>query len=155
MRLNWTTVNSSWPIDAIQYHASVSPLVQIKACRLLGDKPLPEPKATYCQLDPKEKWNFNQNTNCQMFSLKKMHLKTSAKWQPSCLGLNVFQLFYLQSGLPIHKNIIVDELMKVVTQHVLHHSWKYGKSWPFMWYIFNSLWPSDTIWWHRSGSTLA
>ena len=29
-------------------------LVQVMACRLFGAKPLPEPKLTYCQLEPKE-----------------------------------------------------------------------------------------------------
>ena len=34
-------------------------LVQIMTCRLVGAKPLSQPKLVYCQLDP---WNLNRNT---------------------------------------------------------------------------------------------
>ena len=43
--------NSSPPIAAYIRWWTVSSLVQVTACRLLGAKPLPEPMLAYCQLD--------------------------------------------------------------------------------------------------------
>ena len=40
---------------------TVSTLVQVLSCRLLGAKPLPEPMLTYCQLDPWEQTSVKFN----------------------------------------------------------------------------------------------
>ena len=40
------------------------------ACRLLEAKPLPEPLLYYCQLDPWEQTNLNQNTKLFTWSLR-------------------------------------------------------------------------------------
>ena len=69
---------------------NLSSLVQIMACRLIGAKPLSEPMLDYCQLDPCEHISMKSWLKIQQFSLKKIHVKMStAKWRPSCLGLNV------------------------------------------------------------------
>ena len=55
-------------------------LVQIIACRLFRDKPLPKPTLTYCQLDA-------MGQALVIFSFMKMHLKTlSPQWRPFCPG---------------------------------------------------------------------
>ena len=57
-------VNSSPPSAAYMHQWAGSSLVQVKACRLFGAKPLPEPMLTYCQIDSWEqilvkfKWEF-------------------------------------------------------------------------------------------------
>ena len=45
-----SSVNSSWPSDAMWRHKSWSLLVQVMTCRLFGTKPLPETKLTYCHI---------------------------------------------------------------------------------------------------------
>ena len=40
--------NSLWPSDTIWQCTTLLPFVQVKVCRLFGDKPLPEPMLTYC-----------------------------------------------------------------------------------------------------------
>ena len=45
------TINSSFPSVAYMRQWTGSPLAQVLACRLFGDKPLPEPMLAYCQLD--------------------------------------------------------------------------------------------------------
>ena len=47
-------INSSPPSVANLCQWTMSTLVQVMACRLVGAKPLPEPLPTYCQLDPWE-----------------------------------------------------------------------------------------------------
>ena len=77
------------PRDAYMRHHTGSSLDHMMACRLFAAKPLSQPILHYSQLD-----------NCQhlseiwlkilWFTLKKMNVKIlSAKWQPSCLCLNV------------------------------------------------------------------
>ena len=58
------------------------------ACRLIGAKPLSQPMLRTLRT------YFSENLiKIQQFSLKKMHMKmSSAKWRPSCLGLNVLTL---------------------------------------------------------------
>ena len=51
-----------------------------------GDKPLPEPMQTYCQLDPREYISMKFLFEIEIFPFKKMRLNMSAKWQPFCLG---------------------------------------------------------------------
>ena len=53
---------------------SGSALVQVKACRLFGAKPLPEPMLAFCQLDSWEQIS----TGILSFSFKKIHLKMSS-----------------------------------------------------------------------------
>ena len=55
--------NSLRPSDAYMRHQTMSSLVQIMACRLLGTKPLSETKLNYCQLHPKEQTNYIRNAN--------------------------------------------------------------------------------------------
>ena len=57
-------INSLRSSDPIWWYKTGSSLAQVMACRLRGDKPLPEPMLTYCQLDHESKlqWNLNQNT---------------------------------------------------------------------------------------------
>ena len=60
------------------------------ACRLVDTKPLSEPILSIWPL-----WiNFSEILiRIQAFSIKKMLLKmSSAKWRPSCLGLNVLMI---------------------------------------------------------------
>ena len=38
-------------------------LVRVIACRLFGATPLPEPKLTYCHVDPQKQWHFNRHSN--------------------------------------------------------------------------------------------
>ena len=61
----WRWFNSMGQSDAYMRQWNKSSLVQIKACRLFGIKPLPEPMPTYFQLGPKEQvqWNFDRNSN--------------------------------------------------------------------------------------------
>ena len=60
--------------------------------RLVGAKPLSEPMLEYRLFVPQEQITFSQMLiEIQTFSFKEMHFKMStAKWQPFCLGLNVF-----------------------------------------------------------------
>ena len=68
------------------------------ACRLVGAKPLSTPMLEHCLIQ-------TLGTNCcevlseiSTFSFKKMHLKmSSGKWPPFCLGLNVLNIFIIQS----------------------------------------------------------
>ena len=80
-------VNSLRPSDAYMRQQCRLSLFQILACRLIDAKPLSEPTLVYCQI------NFSEiSMEIQTFSFKKMRLKSSsAEWQPSCLGLNVFK----------------------------------------------------------------
>ena len=74
------------------------------------------------------------------FSFKKIHLKmSSGKWRPFCLGLNVLNKLCLR------------EVKRSATCRSLYSWWVDLLT---VW-MFNSLWPSDTIWPHKSGSTLA
>ena len=59
------SVKSSPPGATYMHWWTGSALVQLMACHLFGAKPLPDPILTYCQLDLRNKlqWNFNQNTN--------------------------------------------------------------------------------------------
>ena len=52
------------------------------ACRLFGDKPLPEPMLIYCQLDPWEETSVKNESQLKTFHLKML----STKWQPFCPG---------------------------------------------------------------------
>ena len=59
------------------------------ACRLVGTKPLSEPKPGYYQLDPEEQTSV-KFYSVLIFSFKKIHLNmSSGKGRPFCLGLNV------------------------------------------------------------------
>ena len=59
------------------------------ACRLVGAKPLSEPKLGYYQLDPEEQTSV-KFYSVLIFSFKKTHLNmSSGKGRPFCLGLNV------------------------------------------------------------------
>ena len=65
---------------------TVSALVQIMACRLFDAKPSPEPMPTYCQLDFRNKLQWNLNQNAKLF-IQEMHLKMwSARWLLLCTG---------------------------------------------------------------------
>ena len=72
---------------------SRSTLDQVMAWHLIGAKPLPEPMLIYCQLDTRNRlqWNLNK---IKHFSVKKLLLKMlSAKCQPFCSGLHVLTFF--------------------------------------------------------------
>ena len=60
-RMSIVEVNSLRPGAAYMRQWSGSSLVREMACRLFGAKPLPEPKLTYCQFDPRNKlqWTLN------------------------------------------------------------------------------------------------
>ena len=77
--------NSSPPSAAYMRHWMMSALVQIMACRRIGDKPLSKPMMGFCQLDTSNKLqcNFEILIKIQNFSFTKMYLKiSSAKWRP-------------------------------------------------------------------------
>ena len=60
-------------------------LVQIIGCRLAGAKSLFGPMIEFCLLDPWNKFQWTLNRNLYSHSRK----RTSEKWRPTCLGLNV------------------------------------------------------------------
>ena len=66
-----TWFNLSPPSAAYMRQWTGSPLVQVKACRLFGAKPLPEQMLHYCQWDSWE----HISIGILSFSVKKMHLK--------------------------------------------------------------------------------
>ena len=83
------------------------------ACRLVGAKPLSEPmlSAPRILLIGPLATNFSESLiEILTFSFKKMRLKvSSAKWRPSCLGLNVLSQFVddcvtVQSSVKQNKN---------------------------------------------------
>ena len=105
----------------------------------------------------------------QTFSFKKRHLKvSSAKWRSFCLGLNVLNKCWPKSFMPYtftrqqYHAILWDlgisgHLIKVrkwISNYILqilsnpcpNHTQTM---------LVNSLWPSDAIWRHKSGSPLA
>ena len=86
--------NSLRANDAYMHQQPRTSLVQIKASRLFGAKPLSEPMLEYCQWDPWEhKLQFDFNRNLYIFIWKK-HLKmSSGKCQPICFDLNVLMGF--------------------------------------------------------------
>ena len=81
------TLNSSSPSTAYMRLWTGSALVQIMAYRLIGAKPLSE---TILSIGPLGT-NLNEILiETHTFSLKKSHLKkSSGKWRPFCLRLNV------------------------------------------------------------------
>ena len=115
--------------------------------------------------------NFNEiSIKIHTFSFKKICLKmSSGKWRPFCLGLNVLKFastaanrttstpYFHYDSLSFSKLGHVSTLLQ--SSH--YHFGEYLPLGSIMWGIslfqscFNSLWPRDTIWWHRSGSTLA
>ena len=65
---------------------TVSALVQIMAWRLFDAKPSPEPMPTYCQLDFRNKLQWNLNQDAKLF-IQEMRLKMwSARWLLLCTG---------------------------------------------------------------------
>ena len=48
-------------------HQTGSTLVQVMTYHLVGTKPLPEPMLSYCQLDPRNKLQWNLNYNTKLF----------------------------------------------------------------------------------------
>ena len=82
--------NSLRPNDAYMRHQTMSSLVQIMACRLLGTKPLSETKLNYCQLHPKEQTSVKLYSKCKYFlSGKRIRKCRLLRCRPFCLGLNV------------------------------------------------------------------
>ena len=58
----------------------------------VGAKPFSESILPYCQLGPEEHISINVLSEIRKFSFKKIHLnRSSAKWQPFCLDLNVMK----------------------------------------------------------------
>ena len=77
--------------------------------------------------------NFSEILMEIIFSFKKMLLKVSSgKWRPFCLGLN--ELMYDRGKSPLWPIILWD---------------------PAGAFYINSLWPNDSIWWHRIALKLA
>ena len=94
-------------------------LVQVTACHLCGDKPLPEPMMTDFQSHPWGQilWNLNQNA---IIFMNKIHFKmSSVKWQPLCPCLSVLRpgmcdcnyLAIIHQG-PIWLNLILHSKLK-------------------------------------------
>ena len=78
--------NSLRPSGTYMHQWKGTSLVQLMACRLSGVKPLSEPMLVYFQLEP----YIEILIEIQTFLFKKMHLKRSSeKWRPFCLCLNV------------------------------------------------------------------
>ena len=69
--------------------------MQIKACRLVGAKPLPEPMLYHCQLDRQEQNSFNCSGNVNIFIEENALKMLSAKWRPFCLGLSAVGYHYI------------------------------------------------------------
>ena len=78
-------VNSSPPVFVYLRRWIGSTLVQIMACRLFGAKPLSNPMLSYCQLDNKLQWNFNQNTKLFIHKNENIFCEMMA-WWPFCPG---------------------------------------------------------------------
>ena len=125
--------------------------------------------------------NFNEiSTEILTFSFKKMRLKvSSAKWQPFCVGLNVFTAHSVpdkckmnaacsstHSGpnTKIGSNYIDDLAQGYSIYRASAMEIPQSSSKPLitgiqtfhttMQVTLKSLWPSDAIWRHKSGSTL-
>ena len=91
--------------------------------------------------------NFSEiSIKIHTFSFKIMHLKmSSGKWRPSCLGLNVLTNNVYQGSVAStspESNFTARDR----TTCILYEEFEKCS--------FKSLWPSNTIWWQISGSTL-
>ena len=84
-------INSSPPSAAYMCRRSELALVQVKACRLFGAKPLAESVLTYCQLDSWEQISMKKfESEFYNFHSNKCIWKCCLpKWRPFCLGLNM------------------------------------------------------------------
>ena len=102
-----------------------SSLVKLMACCLFSAKPLPEPMLTYCQLD-------FRNTPADHLNIQ----LPSHQYRDSCYKIRWShdRLIFIMR-IPIHGRMIL----------------YWNRPMP-QW--VNSLWPSDTIWRHKSGSIL-
>ena len=70
--------NSSPPSTAYMHQCTVSALVQI----MLGVKPLPVTRLSYCKLDLREQTSVKFESKYKTFHSIKRHLNISAKWRP-------------------------------------------------------------------------
>ena len=79
-------INSLWPSSDVIWHCGTwSPLVQVMACHLFGDKPLHESMLTCCQMNSYEQTSVKTLIKNQIFSLKEMHFKMlPTRWWPFC-----------------------------------------------------------------------
>ena len=78
-------VNSSPPICAYMHQWTGPALVQVMACHLFGDKPLPEPMLSYCQLDSWEQISLNLKLEFYNFHSRKCIWNCRLpKWWPFC-----------------------------------------------------------------------
>ena len=115
-------------------HWIKSALIKIMACRLVGAKPLPEPKMTYCQLDPSE-----QSAVILLSKLNHFHWRhyiwkcrlCIPKWWPSCPSLNVTNTLStgnicLQCLIPCCKHFQKCECVRQ-SRHILLTSPEYVK----------------------------
>ena len=71
-------VNSSPPSAAYMRQWNGSSLVQVKACRLIGAKPLPEPMMDYCQMDSWEHISVKFESEFCHFHSRKCNSKMSS-----------------------------------------------------------------------------
>ena len=82
--------NSLRPSDTFMLQWTGSTLAQLTACHLYGTKP--PSVLTLLTTGPVVIKFTTIWMKIQTFSVKKIHLKMSAKWQPDCSGLNVLMI---------------------------------------------------------------
>ena len=81
------TINSLKLSGAYMRRQTLTSLVLIMACRLLGTKPLSEPMLVYCYLEPSNTHFSEIGIEILTFPFKKIQLKmSSANWRPFCLA---------------------------------------------------------------------
>ena len=143
-----------------------SALVQIMACRLFNAKPLSKLVLGYCQLKYKTFHSRKWIWKCR-----------PPKWQPFCPGGDELmckssrqQKMACQKSEPLlthdpsHNYKPISQYRfrwwlgaEQVTSHNLDQWWPIPRTRIYITrpQCINSLWPSDTIWWHGTWSTMA
>ena len=106
------------------YVSVIEPLlVQIMACHLVGTKPIIWPNDGILLIGL-QGTNFSEIfIEIHAFSFKKMHLKrSSAKWQPCCLSLNVLTFSYYQEWSSQNRPKAQKHEIKIFPdQHLMYH----------------------------------
>ena len=110
--------NSSSPSAAYMCQRIGWALVQIMACCLFSAMPLSKPMLAYCQLDPKNKlqWNFNQNST--IFIQENTFENVVCKMVTICSGRDEFNSWGTASNcIPpgdTHKYTCIDSYWAIV-----------------------------------------
>ena len=81
------------------------------ACCLFSAKPLTDPKLPYCQLDPRNKIQWNINRNSYIFIYKNAFENVSKKFVAISLSLNVLN------------NYILPEILLACDLRALNYYW--------------------------------